>query len=39
MERRHFEQDHTIFRAIFREFLQREVVPRQDSWEEAYIVP
>ena len=39
MERRHFEQEHTIFRASFREFLQREVVPHQDAWEEAGIVP
>ena len=39
MERTHFEQEHTIFRDSFREFLQREVVPHQEAWEEAGIVP
>lgn len=39
MERTHFEQEHNIFRESFREFLQREVVPHQETWEEAGIVP
>lgn len=38
MERTHFEQEHNIFRDSFREFLQREVVPHQETWEEAGIV-
>lgn len=38
MERTHFEQEHNIFRDSFREFLQREVVPHQEAWEEAGIV-
>ena len=38
MERPHFEQEHNIFRDSLREFLQREVVPHQDAWEEAGIV-
>ena len=38
MERSHFEQEHNIFRDSLREFLQREVVPHQDAWEEAGIV-
>lgn len=39
MERTHFEQEHNIFRESFREFLQREVAPHQEAWEEAGIVP
>lgn len=38
MERTHFEQEHNIFRDSFREFLQREVVPHQEAWEDAGIV-
>ena len=38
MERTHFEQEHNIFRESFREFLQREVIPHQEAWEEAGIV-
>ncbi len=38
MQRIHFDQEHNIFRASFCDFLQREVVPHQQDWEDAGIV-
>ncbi|NLN60708.1 MAG: acyl-CoA dehydrogenase [Deltaproteobacteria bacterium] len=34
-----FKEEHRIFRDSFRRFLQREVVPHIEAWEEAGIVP
>ncbi|WP_033288967.1 acyl-CoA dehydrogenase family protein [Amycolatopsis jejuensis] len=39
MKRDLFQQEHEDFRALAREFLDREVVPHQESWESAGIVP
>ena len=33
-----FETEHQIFRESFREFLNQEVVPHQEKWEELGIV-
>jgi acyl-CoA dehydrogenase len=38
MQRIHFETEHNMFRESFRAFLQKEVVPHQDAWEEAGVV-
>lgn len=38
MQRIHFETEHRMFRESFRTFLQKEVVPHQDAWEEAGMV-
>ena len=38
MQRIHFETEHKLFRESFRAFLQKEVVPHQDAWEEAGVV-
>ncbi|WP_044874769.1 acyl-CoA dehydrogenase family protein [Pseudomonas sp. LFM046] len=38
MQRIHFETEHNLFRDAFRAFLQKEVVPHQDEWEEAGVV-
>lgn len=38
MQRNLFEQDHELFRASFRQFLDKEVVPRNDAFEEAGIM-
>jgi acyl-CoA dehydrogenase len=35
----YFNEDHQLFRQSFREFLQKEVVPHLDAWEEAREVP
>ncbi len=35
MRRNYFDADHEAFRATFRAFLEREVVPYQREWEEA----
>src|SRR5262245_24731967 len=34
MRRSFYDEDHEAFRATVREFVQREVVPHQDSWED-----
>jgi alkylation response protein AidB-like acyl-CoA dehydrogenase len=39
MRRTLFEDTHEDFRASFRRFLEREVVPRYQEWEDAGIVP
>lgn len=39
MERIHFETEHQLFREAFRSFLQEEVIPNQEKWEEIGIVP
>jgi acyl-CoA dehydrogenase len=38
MQRIHFETEHNLFRDAFRAFLQKEVVPNQEAWEEAGVV-
>lgn len=38
MQRIHFETEHNMFRDSFRAFLQKEVVPHQEAWEEAGMV-
>jgi alkylation response protein AidB-like acyl-CoA dehydrogenase len=38
MQRIHFETEHNMFRESFRAFLNKEVVPHQDAWEDAGIV-
>ena len=38
MQRIHFETEHNLFRDSFRAFLQKEVVPHQEAWEEAGVV-
>ncbi len=38
MQRIHFDTEHRMFRESFRTFLQKEVVPHQEAWEEAGIV-
>ncbi len=35
MESRYFTEEHEVFRDSFREFLQKEVVPHIDKWEET----
>ena len=39
MRRTLFTQDHADFRALVREFLEREVVPRYEDWRNAGLVP
>ncbi len=39
MKRIHFASEHESFRNVFREYLQREVVPHTEAWERAGIVP
>jgi acyl-CoA dehydrogenase len=34
-----YEQEHEIFRASVRKFLEREATPQHDAWEEAGITP
>ena len=34
-----YDQEHDIFRASVRKFLEREAVPHNDAWEEAGITP
>ena len=35
--RRHFDEDHDLFRTSFRQFLDKEVAPHNDEWEQAGI--
>ena len=35
MRRTIFEDEHELFRSAFRQFLDKEVVPRFDEWERA----
>ena len=37
MRRTIFDEDHELFRSSFRQFLDREVVPRNEEWERAGI--
>ncbi|WP_103380103.1 acyl-CoA dehydrogenase family protein [Pseudonocardia dioxanivorans] len=39
MKRTLFEEDHEAFRASFRKFVEAEIVPHHDEWEQAGIVP
>jgi alkylation response protein AidB-like acyl-CoA dehydrogenase len=39
MHRTLYEEEHEAFREAFRKFLEAEVVPFQDAWEQAGIVP
>jgi len=34
-----YQEEHRIFRDIFRKFLEKEIVPHVDQWEEEGIVP
>jgi alkylation response protein AidB-like acyl-CoA dehydrogenase len=38
MERTGFEEEHDMFREAFRTFVEREMVPNRERWEEAGIV-
>jgi len=39
MEILHYTEEHNIFRQAVRKFLEKEVIPYVDEWEEAGIVP
>jgi acyl-CoA dehydrogenase len=39
MKRKIFDQDHDRFRDSYRRFIQKEVQPYRDAWQEAGIVP
>lgn len=39
IERTLFREEHEIFRRSVRKFMEREVVPHHDSWEESGVVP
>jgi acyl-CoA dehydrogenase len=39
MKREIYTEEHDIFRDAFRKFLEKEVVPHQDEWLKAGIVP
>lgn len=39
MERTIFDEDHKTFRKVVRDFMQSEVVPHMDTWEDAGFVP
>ena len=39
MDRQHFDAEHDTFRDSLRRFLAKEVVPHQQAWEQAGIVP
>src|SRR4051812_15312340 len=39
MKRIHFESEHETFRQSFQSFLKKEVLPHQETWERAGIVP
>ena len=39
MERTIFDEDHKTFRKVVRDFMQSEVVPNMDAWEDAGFVP
>jgi acyl-CoA dehydrogenase len=34
-----YQEEHIIFRNTFRKFLEKEIVPHVDQWEEEGIVP
>lgn len=38
MQRNHFDTEHNLFRDAFAAFLDKEVVPHQEAWEEAGVV-
>src|SRR5687767_13732826 len=38
MRRTLFDEDHELFRSIFREFVEKEIVPNHEAWERAGIV-
>lgn len=38
MTRKHFNEDHDMFRESFRSFLQKEVVPHQEEWRRNGVV-
>ena len=38
MKRRIFSEEHEMFREAFRKFVEREVLPNKDKWEEAGMV-
>lgn len=39
LKRTIFEQEHDMFRDAFRRFVEKEVVPHHEKWEEAGVVP
>lgn len=39
MERSGFSEDHQLFREAYRRFLEREVLPHRETWQEAGMVP
>lgn len=39
MEILQYSEDHRIFRSAVRKFMEKEVIPRVDEWEQAGIVP
>ena len=39
IKRKIFDNDHEMFRDSFRKFLQQEVIPNQEKWEEEGITP
>src|SRR4030042_247580 len=39
MERTIFKEEHEIFRAAFRKFLEKEVIPYQEEWDRQGIFP
>ncbi len=39
MERTLFDEDHKMFRATFRKFVEQEIAPYHDEWEKDGIVP
>lgn len=39
MERTLFKEEHEIFREAFRKFLEKEVIPHHERWEEEGVVP
>src|SRR3954447_24792612 len=39
MRRTHLTEDHDLFRDSFRTFVEREIVPHQQEWDDAGIVP
>lgn len=39
LKRTIFEQEHDMFRDAFRRFVEKEIVPHHEKWEEAGVVP
>ena len=39
MEIINYSEEHKIFSVYFRKFLEKEVIPHIEEWEEAHIVP